>query len=387
MPGLLVRALFVMACIVLAGGCALQKKPGARTKTGHPRVALAENAAYLSFSGFRSAGVSRMFDLSSLGLKTWLEYDIPLRHSLSYAMAQPQNGYAIKRRDISLTWKQIGMSLAEMIELLPRLDRNPELLAENFVWFALSPDPLTTSYYTPEVEASLRPSPGYHFPIYGVPPDLKKNRHLYDRRSVDMDRVLAGKGLEIAWAKDAVDVFYMQVEGAGRLKLPDGRVKTAIYGGANGHKFKGLGAIMHDKGLLPYSRLDKKSVQDYLNRHPDKMFELMAENRSYVFFRLSDSGAEGAIGRPLTPMISVATDRKLIPLGGILAMELKILGGPGGGIRHIRGVCLAQDTGAAIRGTRLDYYLGVGDEVEWTAHRVKSPARVYMLISKKALGR
>ncbi len=387
MPGLLVRALFVVACMALASGCALQKKPGSRPETDLSRVALAENASYLSFSGFQSAGVSRLFDISSQGLKTWLEYEVPLRHSLSYVLAQPQGGYAIKRKDVSLTWRQIRMSLEAMIGLLPKLDRNPELLAEHFVWFSLSPDPLTTSYYTPEVEASLRPKPGYHYPIYGVPQDLERNRHLYDRRSVDMDRVLAGKGLEIAWAKDAVDVFYMQVEGAGRLRLPDGRVKTAIYGGANGHEFKGLGAIMHDNGLLPYSRLDKKSVQDYLNRHPEKMFELMAENRSYVFFRLSDSGAEGALGRPLTPLVSVATDRKLIPLGSILAMELKIPRGREGGVRHVRGICLAQDTGTAIRGTRLDYYLGVGDEVEWAAHRVKSPARVYMLISKQALGR
>lgn len=345
-----------------------------------------------------------LIDIKSQGLESWTALEGPVQRSLEYALNMEQDQPALVRPGMSLTWAQVVRSLEEFLDLLPHLDQYPELLARRFVWFGMRKKPLMTGYYTPEIEASLTRRPGYEFPIYGVPEDLRfgpvrgrnkfyrveRGRVLpyYDRGDVDVRGVLTNRGLEIAWAKDPIDVFYMQVEGCGRLRLPDGTTRNVLYGAKNGHGFRSLGRVLHSKGFLPRGQLSKEHVRQYFAKHPEQMFELMAENRSYVFFRLEDSPPEGTIGKPLTPMVSLATDRKLLPLGSLLAFEAEIPEAENGkpvGRRRIRGIGLAQDTGTAIRGTRLDYYIGEGNEVEPVANNIMTEATVYLLISKEAL--
>lgn len=343
-------------------------------------------------------------DIRSQGLSSWTALRGPVHRSLEYALNQEQDKPALIRPGMVLTWSQVVRSLEEFLDLLPHLDNDPELLARRFVWYGMKKKPVMTGYYTPEIEASLTRRPGYDFPIYGVPGDLRygrvrginrfyrveKGRVLpyYRRGDVDVRKVLAGRGLEIAWAKDPVDVFYMQVEGCGRLRLPDGTTRNVLYGAKNGHGFRSLGRILHTRGLLPRGRLSKEHVKAYFAKHPERMFELMAENRSYVFFRLENSPPEGTIGKPLTPMVSLATDRKLLPLGSLLAFEADIpeaRDGRPAGTRRIAGIGLAQDTGTAIRGPHVDYYIGEGNAVEPIASNIKTEATVYLLISKEAL--
>ena len=344
-------------------------------------------------------------DIKSQGLPSWTALEGPVQRSLEYALNMPQDQPALARPGMALTWGQVVRSLEEFLDLLPHLDQYPELLARRFVWYGMRQRPLMTGYYTAEIEASLTRRPGYEFPIYGVPPDLRygmvrgqkrvyrvdgSGRVLpyYRRGDVDVKGVLDGQGLEIAWAKDPVDVFYMQVEGCGRLKLPDGTTRNVLYGAKNGHGFRSLGRILHARGLLPRGQLSKEHVRQYFAKHPEKMFQLMAENRSYVFFRLEDAPPEGAIGKPLTPMVSLATDRKLLPLGSLLAFEAEIPRAENGrpvGVRKVSGIGLAQDTGTAIQGSRLDYYIGEGNEVEPVANNIMTEATVYLLISKEAL--
>lgn len=354
----------------------------------------------------RDEGFQNMarIDIRSQGLSSWTALEGPVHRSLEYALNQEQDKPALVRPGMVLTWAQVVRSLEEFLDLLPHLDDDPELLARRFVWYGMKKNPVMTGYYTPDIEASLARIPGYDFPIYGVPHDLRfgkvrgyerfyrveKGRVLpyYKRRDVDVRKVLAGRGLEIAWAKDPVDVFYMQVEGCGRLKLPDGTTRNVLYGAKNGYGFRSLGRILHSRGLLPKGRLSKEHVKEYFAKHPEKMFELMAENRSYVFFRLEDSPPEGTIGKPLTPMVSLATDRKLLPLGSLLAFEAEIPEARDGrpvGTRKVAGIGLAQDTGTAIRGPHVDYYIGEGNAVEPIANNIKTEATVYLLISKEAL--
>jgi len=343
-------------------------------------------------------------DIASQGLKSWTALEGPVQRSLEYALNMPQDQLALTRPGMSLSWAQVVQSLEEFLTILPHLDADPELLARRFVWYGMRNKPLMTGYYTPYIEASLTRQPGYDFPIYGVPEDLRygkvrgrtrtyrvergRVKPYYERADVDMRHVLTGRGLEIAWAKDPIDVFYMQVEGCGRLLLPDGTMRNVLYGAKNGHGFRSLGRILHSKGLLPWGQLSKEHVRAYFAKHPKQMFQMMAENRSYVFFRLEDSPPEGAIGKPLTPMVSLATDRKLLPLGSLLAFEAEIPHAENGssvGRRKVAGIGLAQDTGTAIRGSRLDYYMGEGYEVEPLASSVMTEATVYLLISKEAL--
>lgn len=347
----------------------------------------------------RAQALSKTLRPTTQGLRSWKELEVPLRRSLAYVKAKPEWGLALKREEITLTWRQLRSSLEELLILLPHLDDNPHLLSERFDWYSLTPKPLMTGYYSPMIEASLTKRPGYEFPIYGVPPDLKWRRSddgwrlefyrvengkrlpYYERRDLDVKGCLSGKGLEIAWARDPVDVFYLQVEGCGMLKLPDGSVKQIVYGAGNGHQFKGLGHILFDKGCLPRHRLSKKYVKEYLHKHPQKMFDFMAENRSYVFFRFSEEGAEGSIGQPLTPLVSVATDPEVLPLGAVLAFGAG-LPGQSRGKRSVKGIGLAQDTGSAILGSRVDYYIGEGDRAARVASRTKTLASIHILVSK-----
>ena len=359
---------------------------------------------FFPLSNYEGVENTARIDLASQGLKTWNELEDPVQRSLEYALNMPQDKPALTRPGWTLTWRQVVASLEEFLDLLPHLDNQPELLARRFVWYGMRSKPLMTGYFTPEIEASLTRQPGYTFPIYGVPNDLRYGKvrgrkqfyridkgrvaPYYERGDMDVHQVLDGRGLEIAWAKDPIDVFYMQVEGAGRLRLPDGTTRNVLYGAKNGYGFRSLGRILHSKGLLPKGKLSKEHVKNYFSKHPEQMFNLMAENRSYVFFRLQDSPPEGSIGKPLTPMVSLATDRKLLPLGSLLAFEAEIPRAKNGkpvGKRKVAGIGLAQDTGTAIRGSRLDYYIGEGNQVEPIANNIMTKATVYLLISKEAL--
>ncbi|WP_243547057.1 MltA domain-containing protein [Pseudodesulfovibrio tunisiensis] len=357
------------------------------------------------FFPVRKDGLPGCFpDVRSQGLHSWKDLESPVQRSLEYALNMPGNKPALIRPGMVLTWAQVASSLQDFLDLLPHLDADPGLLAKRFVWFGMRSRPVMTGYFTPEIEASLERRPGYEYPLYGVPSDLRRGRvrgrnryyrleggrvlPYFDRHALDVDKVLDGKGLEVAWARDPIDVFYLQVEGCGRLRLPDGTTRNVLYGSKNGLPFTSLGRILHKKGLLPRSRLAKEHVREYFSKHPERMYELMAENRSYVFFRLDNAPPEGAIGKPLTPMVSLATDRELLPLGSLLAFEAEIpeaRNGKPSGRRKVAGIGLAQDTGTAIKGPRLDYYIGEGDAVEPIASNIKTKATVFLLISKKAL--
>nr|WP_321256486.1 MltA domain-containing protein [uncultured Pseudodesulfovibrio sp.] len=359
---------------------------------------------FFPLSNVEGAESTARIDLASQGLSSWNALEGPVQRSLEYALNMDQDAPALVRPGMVLTWGQVVCSLEEFLDLLPHLDDAPELLGQRFVWYGMRKKPVMTGYYTPEIQASLTRQPGYEFPIYGVPEDLRygkvrgykqfyrveKGRVLpyYERGDMDVRKVLTGRGLEIAWAKDPIDVFYMQVEGCGRLRLPDGTTRNVLYGAKNGYGFRSLGRILHSQGLLPQGKLSKEHVKSYFAKNPEKMFQLMAENRSYVFFRLENSPPEGTIGKPLTPMVSLATDRKLLPLGSLLAFEAEIPEARNGrpvGKRTVSGIGLAQDTGTAIRGPRVDYYIGEGNAVEPIANNIKTEATVYLLISKEAL--
>lgn len=330
------------------------------------------------------------FDLRAQGLASWRELEKPLRRSLSSLESRPQEAVAVRRGGLRLTWAQLTRSAQELLELLPLLDGNPGLLTERFQWLAVQPAPLMTAYCTPAIAASLTRGKGFEFPLYGPPPELAEA----DTPGVlpawpgaapensGPAGTLAGRGLEIAWARDPLDVAYVQMEGAGRLRLPDGRVRTAQYAASNGRNFRYLSEILCERGLLPPERRSRREVRRFFRENPHLAAELLDENRRFVFFRLDDGPPLGALNRPLTPLVSVATDPSLLPLGSVLVLDAEIPGPPGQGMRRIRGPVLAQDVGAVIRGPRLDLYMGAGAAAEDAAERVKTQVSAYLLLSK-----
>lgn len=331
-----------------------------------------------------------------------------LEDSLGYILKRPQNAVCVNRPGLVLTWAQLGDSVAELLAMLPQLDHDPRLVAKRFQWLKVAPGTLLTGYYEPWLEASMTPDEQFKYPLYGVPDDLKmtslnkfhyrwKGQSLvyrmgengiepyYDREDIDGKGALAGKGNEIAWAKDPVDVFFLQIQGSGRLELPDGSVKHILYGGKNGHKYVSLGKLLIQRGHIPREEMSMQRIRTFLNANPDTARNLMFENPSYVFFRLSDDGPYGSISSILTPRVSVAVDRSMIPLGSVVALKTALMDYEKGEADSFMSLVLAQDTGGAIKGTRMDLFCGSGEEAEALAGHLQEESEVFMLVSKRVM--
>jgi membrane-bound lytic murein transglycosylase A len=350
--------------------------------------------------------LSRMNSLDE-GKQSWVSLAPGIKENIKYLSKKKADDVAVKYGNMEITWGMLARTNAELLEILPELDVYPDLLKDKFVWFALSPRTLLTGYYEPYLEASLTPDPAYPYPLYSVPSDLKvldlgkfhyrwKGQQLIykvengsvvpydDREAIDFKGALKGKGLEIAWVKNLVDVFVLQIQGSGRLLLSDGSVKHILYAGKNGQKYVSLGKVLINRGLMPKEGMSMQGIREFLKDNPDLVEELLTTNPSYVFFRLDDSGPYGAMNAPLTPMASVAVDSKVLPLGAMALLTTKL---PEDGVdnrKPFTRMVLAQDRGGAIKGTRVDLFCGSGSNAEFLAGHLKSWSHIYLPISREA---
>nr|WP_245196534.1 murein transglycosylase A [Sphingomonas jejuensis] len=256
-------------------------------------------------------------------------------------------------------------------------------------------DAFITGYYEPEIAGSRAPSAGYAVPVYRRPPDLVETRtdgrrargRLQDRRVVPHfsrgeieDGALAGQGLELAWAADPVDLFFVEIQGSGRLRLPDGGVLRIGYDGQNGHPYTAIGALLRQRGELPPG-IGMAEIVGWLRADPARGRALMRENASFVFFReLTGPGPIGAMGVAVTPNATVAADPRFTPLGAPVLIEAET--------PAATGLWVAQDTGGAIRGAnRFDTFWGAGAAAQATAGSMSSRGRALVLIPRAAAAR
>lgn len=257
---------------------------------------------------------------------------------------------------------------------------------------------LATGYFEPEIAASRIRAPGYETPIYRRPGDLvdvdlglfsdslkgKKIRGKvqganfvpYDDRAAIEVGALAGRGLEIAWAADPVEFFFLQVQGSGRLRLPDGSIMRIGYDSQNGRDYNGIGKLMRDRGLLGPGQTSMQGIMDYLRANPAEGQAIMNENKSFVFFReIAGPGPIGAMGLPVTGGASVAADPKFVPLGAPVFLQLDR--------REPNGLWIAQDTGGAIKGAnRFDTFWGAGAEARAIAGGMSARGTALLLLPK-----
>ncbi len=265
-------------------------------------------------------------------------------------------------------------------------------------------DGLITGYYEPVIPACRARKPDCSVPIHGVPedlitvdlaaidPDLKGKRLRgrldgrklvpYASRAEIDSRNGNGKPLPapiLAWAADAVDLFFMQVQGSGRLQMDDGSVMRVGYADQNGHPYRPVGRSLVERGALSKDGVSMQSIRGWLSANPAERDAVLATNPSYVFFRElppSDDGPLGSLGVPLTPARSIAVDVNAVPLGSPvwLATIDPDDGSP------IRRLMAAQDTGGAIRGTvRADLFWGRGEVAAAEAGRMQQPGRMWLL--------
>ncbi|MDL2279833.1 MltA domain-containing protein [Desulfovibrio sp. OttesenSCG-928-G11] len=342
---------------------------------------LAQSGAFPLSAGEAEA-LSRQMNVRYQGLSSWTELDFPLAQSLAHVSAKKSDGAAIALPGLSVRYGELAASLKHLRGLLPRLDASPELLARDFTWYRIGPDFGFTGYYEPTLKASRKKSAAYPYPLYRVPPDLRSGVPYHSRHAIDRKGALAGRGLEIAWVSSEMDAFFLHIQGSGRLLFEDGTVSHVLYAGKNNRKYVPLGRVMRDEGLLEPDNVNMRSIRECLLGNPDRCAELYDTNPSYVFFREAAQGPIGAMGRPLTPYVSLASDRKVLPLGSLLFAVLPLPDESGRPGRAFYGLTLPQDVGGAIKGQRLDLFCGAAADAAHIAGYLDFKGAVYVLVKK-----
>lgn len=237
---------------------------------------------------------------------------------------------------------------------------------------------LFTGYFEPELPGALRCGGPYQYPIYRVPDELAPNKPFATRREIDADGILAGRNLEIAWLVDPVDRFFLQVQGSGRIRLPDGGMIRVGFSAKNGFPYTSIGKVMIARGLLSPDAVSPDAIRAWVQNNGDQGRALLCENESYVFFRKineipADQGPLGAMNRSITPGRSIAVDPEFVTLGAPVWIEKT-------GTEPINRLMVAQDTGSAIKGAqRADIFMGTGDVAGKNAGMIKDGGRMIVL--------
>jgi membrane-bound lytic murein transglycosylase A len=267
-----------------------------------------------------------------------------------------------------------------------------------------------TGYYEPLLKGSRVRNDRYRYPLYAPPddlltielgdifPELKSERvrgrldgkrvvPYWSRAEIDAGQArLSGK--ELVWVDDAVEAFFVHIQGSARVELADRSSVRIGYANQNGHPYRSIGRVLIEQGELTLDKTSMQGIKSWAKQHPDKLPSLLAENPSYVFFReiAADptsviDGPIGTLGVPLAAGRSVAVDARFLPLGAPVFLATTY---PLSEARLAR-LVVAQDTGGAIRGAlRADFFWGSGDDAGRNAGRMNQAGRMWLLWPKDA---
>ncbi len=267
-----------------------------------------------------------------------------------------------------------------------------------------SSEGMITGYYEPLLNGSRTRSSRYRFPLYAPPgdmlvidlgsvyPELKSmrlrgrlqgNRVVpYFSRAEIENGTAPMKGRELFWVDDALDLFFLQIQGSGKIKLPDGEMARIGYADQNGYPYKSIGKALVDRGELTLDKASMQGIKDWGKRNPGKLTELLNFNASYVFFRELPNhlaGPLGALGVPLTAGRSLAVDPRAIPLGAPVFLSTTWPNEA----KPLQRLMVAQDTGGAIKGTvRADFFWGFGSDAGKQAGSMKQQGRMWVLLPR-----
>ena len=271
---------------------------------------------------------------------------------------------------------------------------------------------LVTGYYEPLLVGSRSKTPAFAVPLHAPPDDLytvelaslypelkdKRVRARVEGRRVlpywtraEIERgAIPADAAVVAYVADPLDAAFLQIQGSGRVELPDGRVMRVGYADQNGHPFRSIGRVLIDRGELTRDNASMQSIKAWARRNPDKLEALLDENPSYVFFRevpppapgtidATIDGPYGSLGVPLLAERAIAVDARAIPLGApvFLATTWPLSD------TKLERLVMAQDTGGAIRGSvRADFFWGFGDDAGQQAGRMKQDGSLWLLWPK-----
>ena len=270
---------------------------------------------------------------------------------------------------------------------------------------------LYTGYYEPHLRGSLIRAEEYQFPIYSRPDDLiaidlslfsekysgqkiigrytdqKTVVPYYERSAIDTEGVLEGKADVLAWVEDPVDIFFLQIQGSGKVYLDNGDVINVNYQTTNGQPYRSIGKLLIDEGKISVEEMSMQKIREYLHGHPEEMDAVLNHNPSYVFFTIEPDGPLGNINVKLTPGRSIALDRHIFPPAALAFIQAEKPVVDSAGKIHswlpFTRFALNQDTGGAIRGPgRADIFWGNGPYAEIAAGHLKHTGELYFLVLK-----
>ncbi len=306
-------------------------------------------------------------------------------------------------------WQGICARATALATAAPKSSEARQFFLDNFVPFRVinadeTDSGLITGYYEPLLRGSRTRTAEFRFPLYAPPqdlitvdlsevyPDLKGRRlrgrlvgnklvPYFERSAIDSEAETPPlRGLEIAWVDNAVESFFLQIQGSGQIQLPDGSRMRVGYADQNGYPFKSLGGLLIRSGELKRERASMQGIKEWARLNPAKVQQFMNGNPSYVFFKELPpnlSGPIGTLGVPLTAERSIAVDVRVIPLGAPVYLATTFPNTR----NELNRLMVAQDTGGAIAGAvRADFFWGFGDAAGNQAGKMKQQGRMWVLL-------
>lgn len=390
--------LTLLFSLLLTGCAILKKKPVKLIDTALVRITPSEYPEFGDDMGYDG-----------------LEYGI--RQSISYLIKIPANKTFKFGKDTFDVAHMIS-SLEHFLDFIktePSKQHLKKYINSNYIIYStIGRDNLGqvlfTGYYEPFLEGCLEKSDQCRFPIYSRPDDLMtidlslfsprfkgekivgrySNQTVvpyYNRHEIEFGGILEGKVRPIAWLKDQVDLFFLQIQGSGKVYLDNGKTINVHYYGTNGQPYRSIGKLLIDEGKIPRSEMSMQKIRAYLYKHPQEIETVLSYNPSYVFFKVEKDGPLGYLEVKLTPGRSIALDRRYFPLSGLAFIESEkpVVNGVGQ-IDHwekFSRFVLHHDTGGAIRGPgRADLFCGNGAYAEVAAGHMQHTGRLYFLVLK-----
>jgi peptidoglycan lytic transglycosylase A len=388
--------LLLAAALLMTTGCALFQKPPAKPAPALVRLAVAD---YPDFAD------GLFLDNLVYGIQKSLDYlnTLPAERTFRFG----NDTYSALQLILSLEM------LRDFVKTRPDPAALNRFIADKYRVYQASGGPqsgqvLFTGYYEPYLRGSLAPDKRYRYPVYAVPDDLMvidlspfsedlAGRRIVgrlkgntvvpyaDRRAIEVDRHFADKAQVIAWVDDRIDLFFLQIQGSGRIYLKNGECLRVHYNGANGQPYRSIGRLLIDQGKIPAEEMSMQRIKAYLEAHPAEVDDVLDYNPSYVFFKTETSGPLGALGVGLTPGRSVAVDRRVFPMAApaFLQTSIPVVDGSGRIDRWMvfSAFVLNQDTGGAIKGPgRVDIFWGNGPYAKIAAGNMQQYGKFYLLV-------
>ncbi len=407
------RLAMVLALVAIAAYC--RKKPGPAPATAGPRfIKLSPEAWPTLTDDFDPATLPRAIDRQL----AWLEAQTrltPRRFGDAVIDRARLRRTLTRFRALWLAAENGSIDLARTLRDefdLYRVEWNGE------------PAVSITGYFAPIYPGSLTPDERFRHPLYALPDDLVELRPsrfdaamlqpgarlrgdrlparidpasgevlpYYTRREIDEAGALAGRGLELVYLDRYFHAFLFQVQGGGFVRLPDGRFLKLDYAGKNGWPYVSIGRLLVEAGAVPAEKISIPAIEKHFENNPEGLRRFCFQNPSYVFYRAGaapvdtltpDLFPNGSLGFPVTPTRSLALDKRWFPGGGLVLLQGR-LPDDAGGSRPFSAFALDQDTGGAIRGARVDFFLGAGERAGERAGRLNDTAgRLYFFVVKE----